>query len=52
MNGFFNPENACQAYIIAFGANDLNICELGTIEDIDFEDFFLQFLVCVIPVVV
>lgn len=39
MNGFFKQENACQAYIIAFGANDLNICELGTIEDIDFDDY-------------
>ncbi len=39
MNGFFKPENACQAYIIAFGANDLNLYELGTIEDIDFNDY-------------
>lgn len=40
-NDFFNPEKACQAYIIALGVNDL--CnrhdEIGTVKDIDFNDY-------------
>lgn len=38
-NGFFQEEKACQAYIIALGANDLNIYELGTLDDIDITDY-------------
>ena len=39
-NGFWNPEKACQAYIIALGCNDKNRPdEIGTIEDIDFDDY-------------
>lgn len=40
-NGFFDPEKACQAYIIALGVND--ICnrhdEVGTVADIDLNDY-------------
>ena len=41
MNGFWKPENACQAYIIALGANDLTWCEqeVGVVEDIDINDY-------------
>ena len=37
---FWNPEFACQAYIMAMGVNDLNCTgmEIGTIDDIDFEN--------------
>ena len=39
-NGFWNPEKACQAYIIALGCNDQwKRDEIGTIADIDFEDY-------------
>lgn len=40
-NGFFDTEKACQAYIIALGANDLNDKELdlGTVEDIDIKHY-------------
>ena len=39
----FTPERACQAYIIALGANDMNQVkqgniEFGSMEDVDFED--------------
>jgi lysophospholipase L1-like esterase len=38
-SGFWNPCKACQAYIIALGANDRNCDEMGTIDDIDFNDY-------------
>lgn len=42
-NDFFNPEKACQAYIIALGVNDLfntdSDIEFGTLEDIDLTDY-------------
>lgn len=40
-NDFFNPEKACQAYIIALGVNDLinRGDEIGTIKDIDLSDY-------------
>ena len=39
-NGFWAPEKACRAYIIALGVNDLlNLWgEVGSLEDIDLED--------------
>lgn len=37
--GFWNPEKACQAYIIALGVNDRRLIEMGSIDDIDFEDY-------------
>ncbi len=37
---FWMPDKACQAYIIALGVNDKNDAEhIGTIDDIDFEDY-------------
>ncbi len=43
MCGFWNPANACQAYIMALGANDLNeaVCnlDLGVVDDIDLKDY-------------
>jgi hypothetical protein len=38
-NGFWDKEKACQAYVIALGVNDLNTMELGTINDIDKNDY-------------
>lgn len=40
-NGFFDPEKACQAYIIALGVNDLlnRGDELGSAADIDLADW-------------
>lgn len=41
-NGFWNPDKACQAYVIALGCNDINeraVTGLGSIDDIDFEDY-------------
>lgn len=40
-NDFWNPEKKCIAYIIALGVNDISVDnpEVGTIEDIDFEDY-------------
>ena len=39
-NGFWNPEKACQAYIIALGCNDQwKPDEIGTLDDIDFADY-------------
>lgn len=40
-NDFFNPEKACQAYIIALGVNDLinRHDEIGTVDDIDLNDY-------------
>ena len=40
-NDFFNPEKACQAYIIALGINDLinRGDEIGTVKDIDLSDY-------------
>ena len=40
-NGFWAPELACQAYVIALGANDAikGGLEIGTISDIDPEDW-------------
>lgn len=39
-NGFWAPDKACQAYIIALGVNDILNCgqELGTTADIDLEN--------------
>lgn len=38
--GFWNKELACQAYVIALGANDLNRgIEIGCIDDIDTENY-------------
>ncbi len=36
-NGFWDPDKACQAYVIAMGVNDIynNHCEIGTVEDIE-----------------
>ncbi len=34
----WEPENICQAYIIALGCNDVNQCEMGSVEDIDLEN--------------
>jgi len=37
--GFWDPEKACQAYILALGVNEYNQkLPLGSIEDIDFEN--------------
>lgn len=37
--GFWNPEKACQAYIIALGCNELYRNEtVGTLNDVDFSD--------------
>ena len=39
-NSFWNPEKACQAYIIALGCNDQRKPEeIGTLADIDFTDY-------------
>ena len=40
-NDFFNPDKACQAYIIALGVNDLinRGDEVGTTADIDLSDY-------------
>lgn len=40
-NGFWDPDKACQAYVIALGVNDiLNQCmELGSVSDICPEDY-------------
>lgn len=40
-NDFFNPDKACQAYIIALGVNDLvnRRDEIGTVNDIDMNDY-------------
>lgn len=42
-NRVFTVENACQAYIIALGVNDVsqvikNICEFGSLGDVDFDN--------------
>jgi len=38
--GFWNPELACQAYVIALGVNDFNHkVEVGSIEDVDKDDW-------------
>ncbi len=38
--GYWNPDKACQAYIIALGCNDIRFPEeIGSIEDIDFENY-------------
>lgn len=37
--GFWNPELACQGYIIALGVNDLKHIEIGSVEDINLEDY-------------
>ena len=38
--GFWNPELACQAYVIALGCNDFNHkVEVGSIDDIDKDDW-------------
>ncbi len=37
--GFWDKEKACQAYVIALGANDLNGVMPGDIEDIDVNDY-------------
>lgn len=37
--GFWNPEKACQAYIIGLGINDRRMIEMGSMDDIDFEDY-------------
>ena len=39
-NEFFNKEKACQCYVIALGANDLNSgIEIGSVNDINKEDY-------------
>ena len=40
-NGFWNPELACQAYVMALGVNDVMNAgmEIGSIADIDPEDY-------------
>lgn len=40
-NDFFNPDKACQAYIIALGINDLinRHDEIGSVADIDLNDY-------------
>ena len=37
--GYWNPDKACQAYIIALGVNDRRLIEMGSIDDIDFENY-------------
>ncbi len=37
--GFWAPELAAQAYIIAMGVNDLRCIEVGSIDDIDLNDY-------------
>ena len=41
MNGFWDTEKACQAYVIALGVNDIYIrdMEIGGVEDIDAADY-------------
>ncbi len=39
-NNFFSKDKACQAYVIALGANDINSgIEIGSVNDINREDF-------------
>ncbi len=39
-NDFFNKDKACQAYVIALGANDINSgIEIGSVNDINREDY-------------
>ena len=38
-NDFWNPDKLCQAYIIALGVNDLNHIDIGSIADINKEDY-------------
>lgn len=39
-NDFFNKDKACQAYVIALGANDIHSgIEIGSVDDIDTKDF-------------
>ncbi len=39
-NDFFNRDKACQCYVIALGANDLNSdIEIGSVNDINKEDY-------------
>ena len=39
-NDFFNTDKACQCYVIALGANDLNSdIEIGSVNDINKEDY-------------
>ncbi len=38
-NGCWDREKACQAYILALGANDIHCHPLGSVEDIDLECF-------------
>lgn len=41
VNGFFDKDKACQAYVIALGVNDIlnRHDEVGTIDDIDLSDY-------------
>ncbi|MCI2049889.1 MAG: SGNH/GDSL hydrolase family protein [Lachnospiraceae bacterium] len=39
LNHFWDRGNACQAYILALGVNDVRYCPLGTLSDIDFSDW-------------
>ncbi len=40
-SGFWSPENACQAYVIALGVNDIynNGMEIGSIDDVDPDEY-------------
>ncbi|MBR3895005.1 MAG: SGNH/GDSL hydrolase family protein [Clostridia bacterium] len=40
-SGFWSPANACQAYVIALGVNDIynNGMEIGSIDDVDPENY-------------
>ena len=37
--GFWDKEKAAQAYIIALGVNDIVHCEIGSLEDVDLNDW-------------
>ena len=40
LKGFWNPDKACQAYIIALGCNEyFRNDPIGTLADVDFDDY-------------
>ncbi|MBQ7303061.1 MAG: SGNH/GDSL hydrolase family protein [Clostridia bacterium] len=38
-NGFWGDDCLCQCYILALGVNDRHVGPIGTIDDIDFDDY-------------
>ena len=38
-NGFWDEDKLCQGYIIALGVNDLKSIEVGTVNDVNLEDY-------------